>query len=423
MSGNPGFQASPNSFQVNAFQTGVMLVGANYSVGSPAFAQPTITYKYALSASVYSLSSPSFATPPFTHATAMSQLHANPYSLSSPVFAAPLPRIYRNLTANAYSLGSPIFAAPAPSENYHFFTNAMGLSGLSFTTPLLERNFQLWSISYSLGSLDFTQTATIVINTAFAVQTGGYSLGPLSFAFPHLRVQIIVSPIPPSYYTQAEEAANILKELLNHILMSIPPGITPATNNVRRLASTLRDHAEEAIRGTTLGTQLLQVYNAADLAGATYDGIEMARQYLMSQVAKTSIFSQIVFRAGLVMTLALESKIITRIKFSNQEECQNMIWHVQAMFEAAKMIGIDEVDVLIYRTLNDLGGSVMNHLAMTGLKLPRYVSWESRWPMPSLYLSQRIYGDATHSDEIESENGVVHPAFVPTRLRVLSYGP
>jgi hypothetical protein len=38
----------------------------------------------------------------------------------------------------------------------------------------------------------------------------------------------------------------------------------------------------------------------------------------------------------------------------------------------------------------------------------------SRMPMPSLYLANRIYG-CVKSDEIELENGVIHPGVWPNQ--------
>src|SRR5262249_50888274 len=103
-----------------------------------------------------------------------------------------------------------------------------------------------------------------------------------------------------------------------------------------------------------------------------------------------------------------------------QTQIQNMIIHMRDAFDAAKAIGIDEVDVLVYQTLNAMGGALINHLGTTELQLPRMVTYRMQMPMPSLYLANRIYADATRSDEIEDENDVIHPAFVPPTIRVRS---
>src|SRR5215831_11726281 len=117
-------------------------------------------------------------------------------------------------------------------------------------------------------------------------------------------------------------------------------------------------------------------FNACIPAGATFAGIEATRQFLMSQAANTSPFSQAVFRNALVMTLALQSQIITGMRFRTQAEIENMLLHMRGAFDAAKVLGIDEVDVNVYQTLNAMGGALMNFLARTELQLPRFMTYQ-----------------------------------------------
>ena len=427
MSGNPAFQAS--AFQPTAFQSGTMLVAANYDLGSPSFATPTLIYKYLFSASAYSLASPIFATPTLTTASAITGLHANAYSLGSPTFSLPAIRLYQVLAVNAYSLGSPSFATPSPGANYHFYTNAYNLGGLGWTLPLLERNYQIPAPpAYWLASPDFAQNLTILIDRVLHAPLQpdgltGYSLGKLGFGFPRLQVSVVLTPWARSYYSQTQEAATVLDTLLNYILMSLPPGQTPQRDYCRRLVTTLRSDPAAAIRGDTLGTDLQAIYVAADAAGATYGGIEAARQYLMTQAGSMSAWVQTVLNSALVMTLAEESQIVTRMTFASQADVQAMIAHMSDAFSQATALGIDDLDVTVYQTLTAMGGAIMNYLASVQLQLPRYMAYRAAAPWPSLYLAQRIYADPTRADEIEAENGVIHPAFCPVDLRVLSLPP
>ena len=423
MSRNPAFQGSPHAFQDNAFQSGVLIVASDFSLGSPSFATPTLGVKFVFTASAYSLGSPIFATPTLATFSSIKHFTANPYSVASPAFALPSIRLIQYLHANAYSVGSLSFALPAFNQNQHFFTNAMNLSALAWASAMLQRNFHLSAPAYSLSGLAFAANVLIRINSTLTISAEGYSLDHPRFGFPRLQTTIIHLPFARTYYSQAEEAAAMLRKLLDYILMSLPPDQTKARDECRRLVTTLRDNADEAIRGNRLGTDLVAIYDAADAAGASYGGIEAARQYLMTQVASTSVFTQIVMRNALIMTLAEECKIITRTEFATQTQVQNMIFHVRDMFDAARALGIDEVDVTLYQALTAMGGAIMNHLASVELQLPRYMAYRTAIPMPSLYLAHRIYADPTRSDEIEAENGVIHPAFCPMKLRVLSVPP
>src|SRR5262249_31739393 len=158
-----------------------------------------------------------------------------------------------------------------------------------------------------------------------------------------------------------------------------------------------RDNAEAAVRGDTLGTDLQQIYVAADAAGATFLGMDAARKYLMSQIASTSVLTQVVFRSALVMTLGELSLIISRTVFKTQTEIANMMIYMRDAYDNAKALGIDEVDVLVYQTLNAMGGALMNHLGRTELQLPRMVTYRTALPMPSLYLANRIYADTSRA--------------------------
>ena len=337
--------------------------------------------------------------------------------------------IHNLKVAVAYSLGSPSFGTGNIGSNYHFYTNAYNLAGLAWTLPLLERNYQLIAPPpYWLGSPDFSQDATLLVDRVLHTPlqpdgTLGYTLGRLGFGFPRLQVSQVLTAWARSYYSQTQEAANVLDTLLNYILMSLPPGQTPQRDYCRRLVTTLRSDPGEAIRGNTLGTDLQNIYAAADAAGATYGGIEAARQYLMTQTGSTSAWVIAVLNSALVMTLAEESQIITRMTFASQADVQGMIGHISDAFSQATALGIDDLDVTVYQTLVAMGGAIINYLAQVQLQLPRYMAYRAAAPWPSLYLAQRIYADPTRADEIEAENGVIHPAFCPVDLRILSLPP
>jgi hypothetical protein len=419
MSGSPAFQATPNAFQANAFQTGNLLVAGDYSLGAPAFAAPALQVNFQLGAqSPYWLGSPVFATPPITEA--LIAILVNPYSLSSPSFSAPFLRSTQRFTVPAYSLGSPTFGAPALNQLHRFFVNTSALGSPDFAAPSFTHIIKFAApLPFWLGSPTY-EPPDAPIQVFYALTAPNYSLQSPSFGYPRLQWQVVRVPWPLTYHSSVEEAAAMLRKYLDILLSSIPPSPTRNRNTVRRLIAVLRQNAEAEIRGETLGSQLAEINLAADAAGANYSGVEQAREFLMTQVASRSTFTQIVFRGALIMTLALESKIVARTRFKTQTQARNMMLHMRDAFDAAKAIGIDEVDVLVYQAVATMGGALINHLALTELQLPRMVTYETAINMPSLYLANRIYQDTTRADEIEAENDVVHPAFMPRTLRVLS---
>jgi hypothetical protein len=433
--GSPAFAAPPLKAVV------IFTAPVAYSLGSPSFAKPALFSWTRIVAGDYSLGSPSFATPPLTRIVVFGKpaayslgspafatpalkiigfaFHANPYSLGSPSFASPFVRFTQKFTARSLTLGSPTFATPQLTQTHRFFTNTMALGSPSFDRPSVRMNYRLVPAAFDVGSLDIASTPPVLeITTLF--KANAYSLGSPSFGFPRLQTQAVTPPWPPSYLTQVESATDLLVGFVNAVLRSIPDTSTDVAQTALQLGAQLRANATNIIRGNTLGTLLNNFLLAADAAGATYGGIEEARKYLMSFSGSPQVFTQIVMRSALVMTLGLESKIISRMTFSTQAQAQTMVMAVQTMFDDAKAIGIDTIDALVYENLIALAGAIMNHLATTALQLPRYVEYRSGLPMPSLYLANRVYGDASRFEEIERENGVINPAFCPRTLRVLS---
>jgi hypothetical protein len=424
MAGNPAFQASPHAFRDEAFQSGVMLVAPSvYDLGSPSFATPgPLSFKYVFSSPAYSLGSPAFATPGISVFIGISSFTANAYSLGALTFA--LPSMIRKvaLSGAPLTLSSPAFATPGPLVvKYRLFSNAWAVGPLAFAAPPYQFNFILTKPpDYSLGPLAWAAVGPFQIQAR--VLADAYWLS-VRFAAPRLQTEVVALDLPPPYFTQVEEATNVLVGMLNRLMSSIPPSPTPARDNLRILVGLLRSNAAEAIRGTTLGTQLQRIFMQADPAGATFPGLETVREYLMSHASSTSIMTHIVLRVGLIMTLGLEAKVVARMTFKTRDDAQQMILRVRHSFELAKAFGIDDLDALVYQTFNAMSGALINHLSLTALKLPRFVAWESKAPMPSLYLANRIYADASRSDEIEQENQVVNPCFVPINIRILSYPP
>jgi len=364
------FQAG--AFQQDSYQvaTDILSATAAYSLGSPAFLTPTLQ------------------TFPF-----LALLYGNPYSLASPVFSGSTPGQVHNIFASVFE-PQPDFANP--NVQVHS----------SFAIP-----------TYTLGSPVFATPTALITDPVVAAS---YSLGSPRFGYPRMTYTAIAPRWPLTYINQVAEAGAVLAQLLDYLQSSIPPGTSDEQNDARRKIYDLRVNTEAAIRGNNLGTQLAEAVLATDLAGATYLGVENARQYLMSQVASRSLMTQIVFRSALLMVLGLEANIIARRTYKTRDDVQQMILHCRDMFEAAKAIGIDEVDALVYQALNTLGGALIHNLSVSQLQMPRFVSYSLAAPMPSLYIANRVYADASRADEIANENRVIHPAFCPLNIRVLS---
>src|SRR5262245_8178194 len=210
MSGIPAFQATPHSFQDNAFQSGVILVAGDYSLGSPSFATPTLLQNFHLSASSYTLGAPDFAQPPLHAFTVLYTLNANPYSLGSPVFVAPFLRSSQRLNAPGYTLGAPTFLSPPLFQVHRLFSNFYTLTGaLDFGHVAWRQNYQFTAVGFAVGPLSWPTVGPILVNRMCVVEN--YSLQSPRFGFPRIGFTVVHIDLPPTYYTQAEQAAQMLR--------------------------------------------------------------------------------------------------------------------------------------------------------------------------------------------------------------------
>jgi hypothetical protein len=420
MSGAPGFQGQPIAFQQNAFQSGVQVIAATYSLGSPIFATPALGTKYVFHANTYSLGSPSFATPALTTFSSINNLHANPYSLSSLSFGAPtLAQIYALAKPPTYSLGSPDFGHVGFAQVYHLFANAAAVGALDFGIANILRNYNLSASTYDLGALIFAPPhPPVMVDRVLNANT--YWLGSPTPGYPQLTYTLTsVKVWPLTYLNQLEQGEALLQGWVNMMLKSLPSTMTKEATTALILGNGLRANADTLMRNATLGIPMQDFVNAVWAAGSSYIGIEAARRYLLAQDVSTSTFSQLVMKSALLMTLAVESQVVSDMTFTSKEDVEVMITQMREAFDSVEGLGL-EVDAEIYQDLITLSGSMIYHLSSTELELPRFVEWNANIPMPSLYLANRIYADASRYIEIEQENKVVHPAFCPTELRVLS---
>jgi prophage DNA circulation protein len=97
---------------------------------------------------------------------------------------------------------------------------------------------------------------------------------------------------------------------------------------------------------------------------------------------------------------------------------------VRTMVASALQAEIDSAgdsgDDAVYTALKALRAAVVEDLNTRAAQLPTLMTVRTQAPVPSLVLAYRLYGDASRSDELIAEAAPVHPAFMPTIIKVLS---
>jgi prophage DNA circulation protein len=160
-------------------------------------------------------------------------------------------------------------------------------------------------------------------------------------------------------------------------------------------------------------------FDQAQVAGVTYDQFETLRIFAEAAlpVSDAAIAVQ---NFSVRMVLVEEARILAAMTFVSRDQIDAFIDQVRENFDGAITVAADNMDNVAYQALIALKGAVVNDLSARAIQLPRLVNFTIAQRLPSLYLAQRIYQDASRNDELVIENDVIHPAFCPMSLRVLS---
>lgn len=88
--------------------------------------------------------------------------------------------------------------------------------------------------------------------------------------------------------------------------------------------------------------------------------------------------------------------------------------------DAEILVAGDAGDDASFLALRDLRQAIVDALTATGSDLSALQNFQFGASQPSLALAQRLYQDASRSDELISEANPIHPAFMPPRFRALA---
>jgi prophage DNA circulation protein len=93
---------------------------------------------------------------------------------------------------------------------------------------------------------------------------------------------------------------------------------------------------------------------------------------------------------------------------------------VTGFLDAEILVAGDTGDDDSYNALIDLRGAVVGALTATGATLPSLEVFTFKASLPALVMANRLYQDATRSDELIQQANPIHPAFMPSVVAVLA---
>lgn len=105
---------------------------------------------------------------------------------------------------------------------------------------------------------------------------------------------------------------------------------------------------------------------------------------------------------------------------ASHDDAVALMGTVAGYLDAEILTAGDAGDDESYAALLGLRQGVVDYLSTAGATLPRLETFQFKAPMPSLVMANRLYGDATRAEELVEQADPIHPAFMPTTVKVLA---
>jgi len=183
--------------------------------------------------------------------------------------------------------------------------------------------------------------------------------------------------------------------------------------------SSLSNTAEATIRSGSVALLVSACFDAARMAGATYAGmvrVVMTVEALSPVGAPAKALAAASVRFGLGQI----ARILSAAAFTSRNDVDATLVAVAALFDRAETYAADDGDRTSYAALVRLHAALSADLTTRSRPLPRMVAYSFPRTFSGLSLAHRLYGDASRSAELATENGVFNPAFMPRMGEALS---
>jgi prophage DNA circulation protein len=215
-----------------------------------------------------------------------------------------------------------------------------------------------------------------------------------------------------------KEAVPIIQRMLNGLSAII---IDKEDAGIAAAVAIGQTYADAAFLCYTddIGASLDNCFDLTRQAGCTLQQMGTVRLAVTDE-APVTIGATLVKVMGIFLSFAQQAKIISAMIFVSRDDVETLMATVQKPFADIEETVADSMDNVAYQAIIGLHAAVVNHLVQTARPLPLMLSYVFAESLPSLIISQRLYGDASRYDEIRAENKVIHPAFCPPSGRALS---
>jgi len=118
--------------------------------------------------------------------------------------------------------------------------------------------------------------------------------------------------------------------------------------------------------------------------------------------------------------LAAIGKVVATYVPSSYDEAIDTMGVVTGFIDAEVLSAGDSGDDESYNALLALRQAVVVALTTTGATLPNLETFTFRTALPALVMANRLYQDASRTDELIQQANPIHPAFMPTTIKALA---
>lgn len=124
-----------------------------------------------------------------------------------------------------------------------------------------------------------------------------------------------------------------------------------------------------------------------------------------------------VFRRAAVAAMARASSVYQPSSYDDAIRIRNFVTNA---LDAEALVAGDQGEDGSYQALRTLRKAVINDLTQRGANLAIMTTFTFRSTLPSLYLANRIYLDASREDQLVRQAATIHPLFMPQTFRALA---
>ncbi|WP_201404199.1 hypothetical protein [Kaistia sp. 32K] len=193
-----------------------------------------------------------------------------------------------------------------------------------------------------------------------------------------------------------------------------------ALASFRRDLGALSADRRSALMAKTFVASLADLFSSAARAGFSGSDFATLRRQAEESLAAASGVVAILYSTWIQFCLIAEARYWSKATFTSRNDVDRVRSVMSAAFDRAIEDAADAQLTTVLRTLTTLSAALQRHLIATARPLPRMIRYATARPLPSLVLAHRLYQDASRRDELEAENNVANPLFMPTSGQALS---